>query len=123
MGIEQRRRANQMITRAALVAGLAFHMVTPARAADGGDNLHRNVIFRDAGDKAVQMEPFTTVAPLGSDDPRALWKWMTAYEAKTGGSVLAIAHNGNLSNGRMFPLIESFTGKPVNREYAEQRAH
>ena len=36
--------------------------------------------------------------------------------------MLAIAHNGNLSNGRMFPLIESFTGKPIDREYAETRA-
>ena len=87
-----------------------------------GNNLHRNVIFRDGGDKAIQVEPFTTFRPQGSDDPRALWKWMTAYEQKTGGSVLAIAHNGNLSNGIMFPLIESFTNKPVNREYVEQRA-
>ena len=47
---------------------------------------------------------------------------MSAYEGKTGGQVLAIAHNGNLSNGRMFPLIESFTGKPIDREYAETRA-
>ena len=44
-----------------------------------------------------------------------------AYEQKTGGEVLAIAHNGNLSNGRMFPIVESFTGKPIDREYAEQR--
>ena len=88
----------------------------------GGNNLHRNVIYRDGGDRAGQMVPFTTTKPQGSDDPRELWKWMTAYEQKTGGSVLAIAHNGNLSNGRMFPLIESFTGKAVNREYAEQRA-
>ena len=36
--------------------------------------------------------------------------------------MLAIAHNGNLSNGRMFPIIESFTGKPIDREYAEARA-
>ena len=47
---------------------------------------------------------------------------MTAYESKTGGHVLAIAHNGNLSNGMMFPLIESFNGKPIDREYAETRA-
>jgi hypothetical protein len=47
---------------------------------------------------------------------------MTAYEEKTGGNVLAIAHNGNLSNGRMFPLIESFTGRRVDRQYAQQRA-
>jgi len=83
-----------------------------------GNNLHRNVIYRDNGTKASQMEPFTTMKPLGSDNPRDLWKWMAAYEEKTGGRVLAIAHNGNLSNGRMFPLIESFTGKPVDREYA-----
>ena len=87
-----------------------------------GNNLHRNVIFRDDGKKAMQVEPYTTAPPLGSDDPRALWKWMEGYEAKTGGRVLAIAHNGNLSNGRMFPIVESFTGKPVDREYAEARA-
>jgi hypothetical protein len=87
-----------------------------------GNNLHRNVIFRDGASKASQVEPFTTEAPLGSDDPGALWKWMAAYEEKTGGDVLAIAHNGNLSNGRMFPIIESFTGKRIDREYAETRA-
>ncbi len=88
----------------------------------GGNNLHRNVIFRDNGDKASSVEPFTVYPPTGSDNPRDLWKWMAAYEEKTGGNVLAIAHNGNLSNGRMFPLIESFTGKPVDREYVETRA-
>jgi len=89
----------------------------------GGNNLHRNVIFRDDGDKAAQVVPYTTMQPFGSDNPRDLWTWMQNYEDKTGGSVLAIAHNGNLSNGRMFPLIESFTGKPVDKAYAEQRAH
>ena len=88
----------------------------------GGNNLHRNVIFRDNGDKAGRVEPFITMSPLGSDNPRDLWKWLAAYEEKTGGDVLAIAHNGNLSNGRMFPIIESFTGKPIDREYAETRA-
>ena len=88
----------------------------------GGNNLHRNVVFRDDASKASQVEPFTVYPPMGSDNPRDLWKWMAAYEAKTGGSVLAIAHNGNLSNGRMFPIIESFTGKPVDRAYAEQRS-
>ncbi|MGH7348359.1 MAG: DUF3604 domain-containing protein, partial [Candidatus Rokuibacteriota bacterium] len=89
----------------------------------GGNNLHRNVIFRDGGTKASLVEPYTVLKPLGSDDPRDLWKWMEAYEQKTGGEVLAIAHNGNLSNGRMFPIIESFTGKPLDRQYAEIRAH
>lgn len=88
----------------------------------GGNNLHRNVVFRDNGDKASQVEPFTVSPPAGSDNPRDLWKWMAEYEKKTGGNVLAIAHNGNLSNGRMFPIIESFTGKPVDKSYAGQRA-
>jgi hypothetical protein len=88
----------------------------------GGNNLHRNILFRDNGDKASMVEPYTTQKPLGSDNPRDLWKWMSDYEQKTGGQVLAIAHNGNLSNGRMFPLIESFTGKPIDREYAQTRA-
>ena len=86
----------------------------------GGNNLHRNVIFRDGGDKASRVVPYTVMPPFGSDNPRDLWKWLTAYEDKTGGRVLAIAHNGNLSNGRMFPIIESF-GKPIDREYAETR--
>src|SRR5262245_1445956 len=87
----------------------------------GGNNLHRNVIFRDNGDKASQVDPFTVYPPYGSDNPVELWKWMEAYEKKTGGSVLAIAHNGNLSNGLMFPVVEAF-GKKLVREYAEQRA-
>ncbi|MBA5800701.1 DUF3604 domain-containing protein [Rhizobium changzhiense] len=87
-----------------------------------GNNLHRNVIFRDNGDRAGMVEPYTTQAPLGSNNPRDLWKWLANYEEKTGGKLLAIAHNGNLSNGTMFPIIESFTGKEIDREYAEQRA-
>jgi hypothetical protein len=87
----------------------------------GGNNLHRNVIFRDNGDKASQIEPFTVYPPMGSDNPVDLWKWMDACEKKTGASVLAIAHNGNLSNGTMFPIVEAF-GKALDREYAETRA-
>lgn len=86
-----------------------------------GNNLHRNIIFRDNADKASQVEPYTNYAP-GSSDPVGLWNWMAAYEQKTGGQVLAIAHNGNLSNGMMFPMVESFKGKPMDREYVETRA-
>ena len=87
----------------------------------GGNNLHRNVIFRDGGGKASQVVPFTVYPPNGSDNPRDLWEWMTAYEDKTGGSVLAIAHNGNLSNGLMFPVVEAF-GKKIDADYAKTRA-
>lgn len=87
----------------------------------GGNNLHRNVIFRDDGSKASQIEPYTTFPPLGSDDPRDLWKWMAAYEEKTGGRLLAISHNGNVSNGRMFPIIEPVSGGKLDKDYALTR--
>ena len=87
----------------------------------GGNNLHRNVIFRDDGSKASLVEPYTTQKPLGSDNPEDLWKWMAATEDKTGARVLAIAHNGNLSNGVMFPMVEAF-GKQLDRNYVETRA-
>jgi len=87
----------------------------------GGNNLHRVVIFRDDGTKASMIEPYTTLRPLGSDNPRDLWKWLQAYEEKTGGRVLAIGHNGNLSNGIMFPAVDPPTGQPIDREYAATR--
>jgi hypothetical protein len=86
-----------------------------------GNNLHRVVIYRDSADKASVMEPYTTLKPLGSDNPRDLWKWMSQYEDKTGGQLLAIAHNGNLSNGIMFPILDTFTGEKFDTEYAELR--
>ena len=46
---------------------------------------------------------------------------MAATEEKTGSEVLAIAHNGNLSNGLMFPMVEAF-GKKIDRNYVETRA-
>ncbi len=88
----------------------------------GGNNLHRVVMFRDGADKAGRVEPYTTIRPVGSDDPKDLWKYLQAYEEKTGGQILAIAHNGNLSNGIMFPEVDSFTGKPITKEYADTRA-
>ncbi|MGH9317307.1 MAG: DUF3604 domain-containing protein, partial [Thermoanaerobaculia bacterium] len=83
-----------------------------------GNNLHRNVIFRDDTRLASQVVPLTA---YDSPDPEGLWKWMQAYEQKTGGRVLAIPHNGNLSNGRMF-MVETMSGKPFDRAYAETRA-
>ena len=88
----------------------------------GGNNLHRVVIYRDDAKRAGLIEPFTTIKPLGSDNPRDLWKWMQNYEDRTAGQVLAIAHNGNLSNGIMFPRIEPGKWRKVDGEYAKTRA-
>ncbi|MEE8477468.1 MAG: DUF3604 domain-containing protein, partial [Gemmatimonadales bacterium] len=76
---------------------------------DGGYNLHRVVVYRDGGAKAGVMEPYTTLSPFGSPDPVDLWNWMQTYEDQTGGRMLAIAHNGNLSNRFMFPMVETMT--------------
>ncbi|MES0809772.1 DUF3604 domain-containing protein [Roseibium sp. SCPC15] len=86
-----------------------------------GNNLHRNVIFRDGAERAGQVVPFTMTPPFGSPDPLDLYKWMQAYEDKTNGAVLALAHNGNLSNGIMFPVDAQYTGKQIDKDYVEQR--
>jgi len=87
-----------------------------------GQNLHRVVIYRDGADKASQTVPATTYPPQGRTDPEYLWDLLQVFEDKTGGEVLAIAHNGNLSNGLMFPLINPVDNKPLTRDYVETRA-
>ena len=86
-----------------------------------GDNLHRVVIYRDDADLALRNEPYTTQAPFGSPDPMDLWKWMANYENKSGGNILAIAHNGNLSNGIMFPVERQYTGRRLDEQYVSER--
>ncbi len=86
-----------------------------------GNNMHRVVIYRDDADKGSQMVPYTTYPPFGSPNPRDLWKWLANYEEKTGGDVLALAHNGNLANGIMFPLDAQFDGRKLDDEYITQR--
>ena len=83
-----------------------------------GNNLHRVVVYRDAADKVVQRPPFNAQM---SRDPRDLWKALEEYEVATGGQVIAIAHNGNLSNGMMFPS-ESVDGQAIDQGYASLRA-
>jgi hypothetical protein len=84
----------------------------------GGDNLHRNVIFRGDSSVANRTVPFSQ---FDSKNPEDLWKHLAAFENKTGADVLAIPHNGNLSNGRMF-TVETFAGKPLTKELAALRA-
>ncbi len=94
-------------------------------AAPDGRNLHRNVIFRDNADKTRATLPLTSqesVAPgRAGTDPESLWNWLAAYETRTGGKVLAIPHNGNLSNGAMFAMTR-LDGAPLTPELAALRA-
>lgn len=80
-------------------------------------NLHRVVIYKDTIDKAGQITPLTS---LDSINPEDLWRSMANYEKTTGGEVLAIPHNGNVSNGEMFSLTD-FNGQPLSSTYATMR--
>jgi hypothetical protein len=83
-----------------------------------GNNLHRNVIFRDAPDRTKKILPFSAI---DSGEPEQLWKFLARYERETGGQAFAIPHNSNLSNGLMFARTDS-AGKPIDAEYARMRA-
>jgi hypothetical protein len=65
-------------------------------------NLHRVVVFKDDARKTNQILPFSATQ---STNPKDLWTYMSIYEQRTGGEVLAIPHNGNLSYGAMFPYL------------------
>ena len=88
-------------------------------SAPGGNNLHRNVLFRNGADVAKQVLPMSL---YDSEDPEDLWKWMQTLEEKTGGRVLAIPHNGNLSNGLMFDDVTLKSQQPLDAAYARNRA-
>lgn len=83
-----------------------------------GNNLHRVVIYRDNGDLAIKQLPFTNE---DSSDPERLWDNLEGYEKNTGGKVLAIPHNGNLSNGMMFAET-TVSGKAYDKNYVDRRA-
>ena len=82
-----------------------------------GNNLHRCVIFKDDKSYADQIIPFSA---FDSENPEDLWTFLEEYEHNTGGNVLAIGHNGNISNGTMFMDVD-FGGKPLTKKYAETR--
>ena len=82
------------------------------------NNLHRVVIFKDSADKVAQINPFSAQDSL---DPRDLWAALENYERSTGGEVLAIPHNSNLSGGMMFP-DKTIDGQSISANYARQSA-
>jgi hypothetical protein len=75
-------------------------------------------MLRDGKDKADQIIPFSA---LQSEDPEKLWDFMDNYEKTTGGRMLAIPHNGNISGGLMFSPNDH-EGNPIDADYAARRA-
>jgi hypothetical protein len=83
-----------------------------------GGNLHRVVFTPDGPGITKQFIPFS------SDDgpePQDLWTWLDATSARTGARFIAMPHNSNLSNGRMFGM-QTEDGRPIDAAYARQRA-
>ena len=88
-------------------------------AAPQGNNLHRVLVYRDGGDLAATRLPLDTA--VSGMNPEKLWAWMADYEKETGGKILAIPHNANLSNGQMFQIVDG-DGSPLSARYASLRA-
>jgi hypothetical protein len=107
---EAAKRHNQL---GAFTAFIGFEWT----AQPGGSNMHRNIIFRDGKELADQIVP---ISAYDTEDPEELWAWMADYEEQTGGKLLAIPHNGNLSNDLMFDDV-TLSGAPLDNDYAERR--
>jgi hypothetical protein len=78
-------------------------------------NMHRNVFFKDC--RHVPKAPFSA---LDSPYPEDLWNWMDS-ERKKGNELLAISHNANISDGRMYPTEVDLQGRPIDAAWAESR--
>ncbi len=78
-------------------------------------NLHRNVFFKDCA--KIPAMPFSA---LDSKHPVDLWSWMDG-QRKAGNELLAISHNANLSDGRMYPTEVDSKGRPIDLAYATSR--
>ncbi|WP_394728649.1 DUF3604 domain-containing protein [Altererythrobacter sp. GH1-8] len=86
-------------------------------AAMHGALQHRVVMFADDAERVSRIIPFSA---LDSNDPQDLWRSLAAYETTTGGSVIAIPHNGNQSRGAMFDTL-TVNGDPLSQVYMVQR--
>jgi hypothetical protein len=78
-----------------------------------GQNLHRNVFFRD--DKG----PEVVFSQFDSDKPEDLWTYMET-QRKMGHEVFAIPHNGNVSNSMMYAPWTSDMGV-ITPKWAKRR--
>ncbi len=83
----------------------------------GGNNAHRNVIFRN------RTVPVTPATYYEARTPELLWRSLraTCLDSGTGCDALAIPHNSNISGGRMF-VPANDRGAAYTRDEASLRA-
>lgn len=108
-------------TPGVFTAFIGYEWTSAGTAEEGGifaGNLHRVVIFKDGPQKACALLPFSSI---DSSNPEDLWAHLAYYNTMTGGDAIAIPHNGNVSNGEMFPL-QKFSGRPLDSVYAKTRS-
>jgi len=78
-------------------------------------NMHRNIFYRDSAH--LSKMPFSS---FDSQAPEDLWAWMDEQRAQ-GIELLAISHNGNVSDGLMYPSEVDFKGRPIDKAWADSR--
>ena len=78
-------------------------------------NLHRVVVFKDS-----TKVPERAFSAIDSDVPEDLWAWMDK-QREQGSALLAVPHNGNASDGLMFPVEKSYGGSEIGAAYAKAR--
>jgi hypothetical protein len=82
-----------------------------------GANLHRNVIFRN------ERHPDRPTSYLETPTAEGLWAWLErgCLDRDDGCDAIAIPHNSNVSNGRMFTVVRE-DGTPIGEADARRRA-
>lgn len=96
-------------------AAYEYTAVTTRQGSQGsfaGGNLHRNVVFEN-------VAPDRLYSVLESSNPEDLWDWMD-QERNAGRDVIAIPHNSNVSDGKMFDMVQ-YGGGIIDADYARQR--
>ena len=83
----------------------------------GSNNIHRNVIFRNA------EVPDLPISYADTPEPAALWRALLrdCMEGREGCDVLTIPHNSNISGSLMFQTIDA-GGNPITAAAARTRA-
>ncbi|SVB57689.1 uncharacterized protein METZ01_LOCUS210543, partial [marine metagenome] len=91
---------------------IGYEFTTNSGLEEGG-NLHRNVLFESSD---YPKRPWTRIDSINPED---LWAWMDQLR-ELGLDSIAIPHNSNGSNGRMFET-KAWNGSLVNKDYADFR--